>query len=578
MSKFHEDDDSMRNNSTAKQSETTFSYDEVLEHIGQLGRYQLCTFLVLLLPCFFFGLTILSYTFVGGMPQYRCRVDGCDPTGMETGDFEPEWLKHAIPWSDQTPKLLRQCKRFNETWSNTGECLTQNTSYDQVQLMNCDSGWVYDLSNFHTSIVTEFDLTCDDEWKHTTANTVFLVGMLLGAVTMGNLADIIGRRKAFSLTFGLLAICSTACAFINDYWTFTVLRFFCGIFNIGFFLAAFTWGMEAVGSKYRDICGYVFVGITSVGSICLGLTAYYVRDWRTLQLILSIPMFPLLLIPCFISESTRWLLSQKRYDEAYELILKAAKINRKAIPTHILEKFPQQLPASSAVVNHEDTSESKESFIYLFHSTVLFKRLLILFVAWVGTNMGYYGLTFSASNLSGDFYLNFVLSVFVEIPAKIVSVLVIKKLGRRTIFCGGLISSGLFCLATGLVPEDPTYFRMILSITGKFFVTCSLGLIYLYTSEMFPTSTRSAALGMCATMSKFGSIAAPALAEVGRNLNPTTPYIIFAIVNISVGLLCLMLPETANLPLPSTIKEAEDIEKYALSCSCCKRKDPINIC
>ena len=85
----------------------------------------------------------------------RCRVDGCDPTGMETGDFEPEWLKHAIPWSDQTPKLLRQCKRFNETWSNTGECLTQNTSYDQVQLMNCDSGWVYDLSNFHTSIVTE---------------------------------------------------------------------------------------------------------------------------------------------------------------------------------------------------------------------------------------------------------------------------------------------------------------------------------------------------------------------------------------------------------------------------------------
>jgi len=70
-SKLHEDDDSMRNNSTAKQSETTFSYDEVLEHIGQLGRYQLCTFLVLLLPCFFFGLTILSYTFVGGMPQYR---------------------------------------------------------------------------------------------------------------------------------------------------------------------------------------------------------------------------------------------------------------------------------------------------------------------------------------------------------------------------------------------------------------------------------------------------------------------------------------------------------------------------
>ena len=35
----------------------------------------------------------------------------------------------------------------------------------------------------------QFDLTCDDEWKHTLGNTLFLVGMLVGAVTMGNLAD-----------------------------------------------------------------------------------------------------------------------------------------------------------------------------------------------------------------------------------------------------------------------------------------------------------------------------------------------------------------------------------------------------
>ena len=55
---------------------------------------------------------------------------------------------------------------------------------------------------------------------------------------------------------------------------------------------------------------------------------------------------------------------------------------------------------------------------------------------------------------------------------------------------------------------------MVTSLIGKFFITASLGMIYLYTSEMFPTSTRSAAVGLCATMSKFGSIAAPVLAEV----------------------------------------------------------------
>ena len=208
----------------------------------------------------------------------------------------------------------------------------------------------------------------------------------------------IGRRKTFTITFALLAVCSTSCAFANDFWTFTVLRFFCGVFNIGFFLAAFVWGnyitqqrpsslfslykfdtddsaaVEAVGSKYRMISGYVLTGITSIGSIALGVFAYFIRDWRTLQLVLSVPMFPLLIIPWYHShfkslrisfsfndlfyfslsilpESTRWLLAQKRYDEAYELILKAAKVNGKTIPIHVLEKLQVQSMTKSIEVS-----------------------------------------------------------------------------------------------------------------------------------------------------------------------------------------------------------------------------------
>ena len=44
-------------------------------------------------------------------------------------------------------------------------------------------------------------------------------------------------------------------------------------------------------------------------------------------------------------------------------------------------------------------------------------------------------------------------------------------------------------------------------------------------------------------------------------MNPVVPYIIFAIVNISVGLLCLLLPETGKVELPSTLQDAIDLEK-----------------
>jgi len=538
------------------QNETPFSYDEVLEHIGQLGPYQLRSFLVLLMPCFFFGLTIMSYIFTAGIPRYRCRVNGCDPLDIADTELVPHWLNHTVPWGESVPKLLRQCRRFNETWSDVDQCHTRTIDHNSAQLIKCEDGWIYDLSNFHSSIVTEFDLTCDDEWKHTLGNTLFLVGMLVGAVTMGNLADIIGRRKTFLMIWFNLAVCSTACAFATEFWTFAVLRFFCGIFDIGFFLAAFIWGVESVGPKYRILSGYILTGITSVGSILLGLTAYYIRDWRTLQLVISVPMFPILAITYFLPESTRWLLSQNRYNEAHQLILDAAKFNDRTVPHHIMDKFQAQSLSHSI---RKDNEKSSENLISIFRSPVMCRRIIILFAAWIGTNMGYYGLTFSATNLSGDMYLNYVLSMIVEPPAKIISVMVRNLLGRRTLFCSGLIISGCFCLITGFVPSDPTYIRMVTSLLGKFFVSCSLGLIYFYTAELFPTSTRSSAVGLCSTMSKFGSFAAPALAALGRNGSQTGPFVIFAIVNIIIGFLCMLLPETKDTLLPATIEDAEKI-------------------
>ena len=38
-------------------------------------------------------------------------------------------------------------------------------------------------------IAMQFNLTCDEEWKQTFANTLYMIGMLVGALTLGNLSD-----------------------------------------------------------------------------------------------------------------------------------------------------------------------------------------------------------------------------------------------------------------------------------------------------------------------------------------------------------------------------------------------------
>ena len=121
--------------------------------------------------------------------------------------------------------------------------------------------------------------------------------------------------------------------------------------------------MEAVGKKYRVVCGFIYQLIFTVGNALLGLVAYYVRDWKTLQLIVSVPMFTfvafywyrikilqhlriddllshsadlILDIQRIVPESIRWLVTKKRYSEAHFLIVKAAKMNNKSVPNYLI--------------------------------------------------------------------------------------------------------------------------------------------------------------------------------------------------------------------------------------------------
>ena len=49
--------------------------------------------------------------------------------------------------------------------------------------------------------------------------------------------------------------------------------------------------MEAVGTKYRVMCGFIYQLMFVTGSILLGVAAYFIRDWKTLQLVISVPLF-----------------------------------------------------------------------------------------------------------------------------------------------------------------------------------------------------------------------------------------------------------------------------------------------
>ena len=68
--------------------------------------------------------------------------------------------------------------------------------------------------------------------------------------------------------------------------------------------------VEHVSSKYTMVVG---IGIDipfAMGELLLGLEAYFIRDWRTLQMVAHLPLIICSLIFWTCPESVRWCLAK----------------------------------------------------------------------------------------------------------------------------------------------------------------------------------------------------------------------------------------------------------------------------
>ncbi|XP_023940985.1 putative transporter svop-1 [Bicyclus anynana] len=170
-----------------------------------------------------------------------------------------------------------------------------------------------------------------------------VVGLILGAVLWGYLADIFGRR--YTLIISLLAAATVnALASISVNWLMLMfLQFFATFLSAGQFPQAMTIVSESVPMSKRNLC------ILLVGSIFLlsqGLMAalaipiipltfsYYLpslgiywNSWRTLMLVYSSPSLLSALWLYFMCESPKFLFSKGREAEAMDALKKIHRVN-----------------------------------------------------------------------------------------------------------------------------------------------------------------------------------------------------------------------------------------------------------
>lgn len=161
----------------------------------------------------------------------------------------------------------------------------------------------------------------------------------------------------------------------------------------------------------------------------------------------------------------------------------------------------------------------------------------------------------------------------VEIPSYVAVILLLDRLGRRSITSSFMVVGGIACVIAVFMAQKSTEATTTVFI-GKLFIAGSFAVIYNYSAELFPTVVRNSAMGLGSMCARLAGAFTP-LITLLDSFDPKIPAIIFGIVSLLSGLWVLLLPETNGQVMPESIEDGENFGKGDTCFTTCFGREPV---
>lgn len=338
-------------------------------------------------------------------------------------------------------------------------------------------------------------------------------GCVLGAMVAGYMSDRIGRKKVLLITAVLFAVSAIGSGIPNNLTQFILARFIGGVGVGAASMLSPLYISEVAPARIRGTLVSLYqlaivIGINLVYYINMEIATQNSEawnidlGWRYMLGSETIPAVLFLLLLFIVPESPRWLVKNKREQEALNTL---TKINGKEEAEEVMQEIKEAL-------THE-TGTVRELFKPGLRMALLVGVVLALFSQITGINaiIYYAPEIFKSIGFATDSALTQTLLIgVVNTIFTFVALWLIDKVGRRALLLWGVSGMVVCLLGVGICfyysfTSGPWVLLFILGFIACF--ASSLGPIpWVIMSEIFPTKIRGVAMSFCTMILWIGVI------------------------------------------------------------------------
>ncbi|MEW2387961.1 MFS transporter [Streptomyces venezuelae] len=381
-----------------------------------------------------------------------------------------------------------------------------------------------------------------DEWHLSTSRATLLltvgsIGMLVGALLSGRLADRIGRVKVIALCVAVSSAANLALAASPTPDVFMALRFVQGLAIGGEVPVAATFIAEITRSHRRGRFVLLYELVFPAGLTVGALVAAWVvpvLGWRWMYVLAALPGVLCVVVQRKVPESPRWLADHGRTEEAGAVMdgieAEVERVTGKRLPP--VGTVPDPEPAEVVPgERHAESDEAAATGLRGLFTGRYRRRTLVIGVLWFAGYFVNYGITSwlptiyqNRYDLSlSDALLYSTVTSCAGLLGCLVAALTVDRAGRRRVITGCLGGAAAMLLVLAFLgARTPLEVLAWTSLAAVFFFGSNICL-YLYTPELFPTRMRALGSSVGGAMNRLGVILGPIVVGAvyaGGNVTP----------------------------------------------------------